>query len=434
MIDFIDQIDVSSFHKDYVQKRRPCILTNIPDDLACLSACADLEVLAAHTGHVDIAVEPVSDKGTFGTAATKISMTVRAFLKRLQAGEKIYLTTQYSEAEEAAILNEPLISLRKSLHVPIIPDLAGKLVPAKINLWLGASQEGTSSGLHHDFHDNFYILLSGQKRFRIFKPSWKACQQLKVHGTPHEIFANGLISYGNSLCSDGLTSIMKAQLRTDVCEDLLHQARASGLGLEEAESRYEEAMDNLLQCKLENCEESEDGDFESGDESEASTGGDHIGEADSGEDDVGSEDKGEAFPGIEHLPEFNADQEIQISEDPDGDESLNASTSASVSDDPPSFSRLSNQEVTEMLESEVLEGSEFVLEAGQMLYLPASYFHEVISTSKGHDYHMAINYWFFPPDDESDTYADKEIMDQLRSRVLHDYPVETPRARKKVKF
>ena len=33
------------------------------------------------------------------------------------------------------------------------------------------SAEGSSSGLHHDFHDNLYILLRGQKRFRLFSPA-----------------------------------------------------------------------------------------------------------------------------------------------------------------------------------------------------------------------------------------------------------------------
>jgi len=33
-----------------------------------------------------------------------------------------------------------------------------------------------------------------------------------------------------------------------------------------------------------------------------------------------------------------------------------------------------------------------------MLYIPASWFHEVFSTGSGAAGHMAINYWFIPPD------------------------------------
>ena len=37
---------------------------------------------------------------------------------------------------------------------------------------MGAStSEGVSSGLHHDFADNLYIVLKGQKAFTIFPPS-----------------------------------------------------------------------------------------------------------------------------------------------------------------------------------------------------------------------------------------------------------------------
>ena len=42
------------------------------------------------------------------------------------------------------------------------------------------------------------------------------------------------------------------------------------------------------------------------------------------------------------------------------------------------------------------------LKAGEMLYLPAGWFHEVRSDSSLIDgYHMAFNYWFHPPDGQS---------------------------------
>ena len=42
------------------------------------------------------------------------------------------------------------------------------------------------------------------------------------------------------------------------------------------------------------------------------------------------------------------------------------------------------------------------LNAGDMLYLPAGWFHEVLSeTTRGNDGHMAFNYWFHPPDGET---------------------------------
>lgn len=42
---------------------------------------------------------------------------------------------------------------------------------------------------------------------------------------------------------------------------------------------------------------------------------------------------------------------------------------------------------------------EVVLRAGEMLYLPASWFHEVTSSSGAAAApHAAVNYWFHPPD------------------------------------
>ena len=45
------------------------------------------------------------------------------------------------------------------------------------------------------------------------------------------------------------------------------------------------------------------------------------------------------------------------------------------------------------------EAVEVTVEAGQALYLPASWFHEVTSVGSGDPcMHIAVNYWFHPPD------------------------------------
>jgi Cupin-like domain len=41
---------------------------------------------------------------------------------------------------------------------------------------------------------------------------------------------------------------------------------------------------------------------------------------------------------------------------------------------------------------------EVTLKAGEMLYLPAGWFHEVRSSAETGSGHMALNYWFHPPD------------------------------------
>lgn len=50
------------------------------------------------------------------------------------------------------------------------------------------------------------------------------------------------------------------------------------------------------------------------------------------------------------------------------------------------------------------ECTEVTIQAGQMLYLPAGWFHEVTSYSVGaQDTHVAVNYWFHPPDNLTST-------------------------------
>nr|CDI54433.1 jmj4 protein [Melanopsichium pennsylvanicum 4] len=76
---------------------------------------------------------------------------------------------------------------------PAKPKLLGNLVLQQCNLWLGNSKQGKSSGLHHDFHDNLYILLSGYKRFLLFPPS--AHRYLHPTGFVDRVHHNGLIVY-----------------------------------------------------------------------------------------------------------------------------------------------------------------------------------------------------------------------------------------------
>ena len=66
------------------------------------------------------------------------------------------------------VFAKPLTSVSSSLPLP--PPLSGYLVPQQVNLWMGNTTEGSSSGLHHDYHDNLYLLLKGKKVFTLFSP------------------------------------------------------------------------------------------------------------------------------------------------------------------------------------------------------------------------------------------------------------------------
>ncbi len=54
--------------------------------------------------------------------------------------------------------------------------------------------EGTSSGLHHDFHEVFYLVIRGSKTFTLFPP--ECVHDLYVYGNVSHVCGNGLICYG----------------------------------------------------------------------------------------------------------------------------------------------------------------------------------------------------------------------------------------------
>lgn len=83
----------------------------------------------------------------------------------------------------------------------------GNLVPYQHNIWMGHSKEGTSTGLHHDFHDNFYIAIRGRKTFRLFSP--RCAEILNTTGKIVHIHENGLISYDQMYRSDGTSRLQE---------------------------------------------------------------------------------------------------------------------------------------------------------------------------------------------------------------------------------
>ena len=52
---------------------------------------------------------------------------------------------------------------------------------------------GSSSGLHHDFHDNLYLLLRGCKHFELYPPTMASL--MYTNGTISKIHPNGRIVY-----------------------------------------------------------------------------------------------------------------------------------------------------------------------------------------------------------------------------------------------
>ena len=95
-------------------------------------------------------VEPMHPTARqFGTDVERIEMPFRDFLESLQAetGPHHYLTTQYANDEEdvETVFPAPTNALRDDF--PEVPRIMGNLVLQQVNLWLGKSKDGSSSGL-----------------------------------------------------------------------------------------------------------------------------------------------------------------------------------------------------------------------------------------------------------------------------------------------
>lgn len=163
----------------------------------------DLSYLRQIAGDALVKIEPVdATRDQFGTAAKRKIVTFSTFLDMLEdpkSAGKWYMTTQYDEedddasdttSEEDVVILEgrkststlsanqvqidesllPPMDFEVSLPAPTDtlahlfplpgPSIMGDLVLQQCNLWLGNGKSGKSSGLHHDFHDNLYMLVS----------------------------------------------------------------------------------------------------------------------------------------------------------------------------------------------------------------------------------------------------------------------------------
>lgn len=368
-----DSITRASFFRNYVALRKPCVIPRGVHHLL-KKEFPSLETIEGIVGS-DTAVSVERRTNTterFGQAKTakrQINMTFGAFCKLL-GDEKIeernlfYLTTQYEDEEhskktlkvsktESLAMSESTIDtntcvLREPVHwaAPCRQLAQASILPTEIpwlsNLrlascqaWMGASLQPTSSGLHHDFHDNLYLVLNGTKEFQLWDPSF--VEDMQVAGEVERVHPNGLISYRNNpVQADGSPlEKKKAEAKSDMDEDEDEDRVGAFDGGAFVDRGYDDEEEAALQAALE-AEDHDDYDEEFGNDSEE---------------------------------EASLHQVL-----------------------PDNFSRVSNGHHTHLLQSAV----SITLQAGDLLYMPASWFHCVRSSSG--NYHLAVNYWYHPPD------------------------------------
>ncbi|CBZ54184.1 conserved hypothetical protein [Neospora caninum Liverpool] len=336
------------------------------------------------------------------------------FLDRLENGdETLYLTTQrvpHSRDGPRRLCGAPLMS-PLAVDFPAVPSLFGNLQPYQYNLWCGHAESGSTTGLHHDFHDNLYVLLRGRKIFRLFSP--RCAGLLPTKGQVTRVYPNGLICYSSYIREDGghehavrRWKQEKAEERLSLLQERLEActrrrseaAKETGDRVEKAEgaklaeddraesaadlelqiAEAERELDDLLDQALEDMVESED-------ESTASES-----------EDVSEETTPNALRmgrlvGEGETPEHFCLENTRERTPSDRRREGYGDTAEPITPD---------NVLSKFWEVEILPG--------EMLYLPAGWFHEVHSFSSRTDqssgvtqgqapFHMALNFWFHPP-------------------------------------
>jgi len=316
----------------------------------------------------------------FGKGTEKI-MRFGDVIDSIKSGdENLYLTTQklnYTIEGQPFVLSQPMLGLRED--IPIRPTLMGNLITQNINMWMGSTSIPTTSGLHHDFHDNLYIILRGTKTLTLFPPT--EYKNLYLVGDVLRLHDNGRINYtGQPTRADGSCigsdEAMQAAKRLAEAERRLENEESG------AESDVEEALQALLDAQT---AENEDDGLCSDDEDSAEEDG--FSESEDGDE--------QACKRRRRMSGSEKDEEEE-------EEALSL-------DDPPNFSRvdtsLDADELNRLyplyVEARDRAAVTVTLKAGEMLYMPAGWFHEVKSQGPAPLGHMAVNYWFHPPDGSS---------------------------------
>ncbi|KAJ3371303.1 hypothetical protein HDU91_005437 [Kappamyces sp. JEL0680] len=406
------EYDRKTFYRDYVAQRKPCIIAQVGASL--FANWSDLDWLRNRIGKENIQVEQ-KHNDQFGLDR-KTAMSFETFCDQVSDGN-LYMTTQYQSADDwddgpEAIVRDVFTPPLNRMVADLLLDfpLAAKgMVLQQMNLWIGGGGSSfVSSGLHHDFHDNFYLLGRGSKKFTIFPP--KDAARLYLSGTVHTVHPNGLIVYSQGDTRTGRPHIREdGAFEKDVAEwkvSVAEQQLDSATGDEAAAA--EEALDSALADLMQYQDEADDG------------------LSDEAFDDSDSEEAGSTRSPKRAAPaKGNAAKKPKTK----GADEKPHELPPSFSVVPPSVLHHSKKANAQFPLLKNTTRIEFRLEEGEILYLPCGWFHEVQSKTSAKsptsdaDCHIALNYWYAPPsmDDPRHCYPDdfwKETLEKQLAEAL----------------
>lgn len=454
-IDCIDSnIDPIKFFEKYVNKRLPVKFNNIMNSFERIQKWKNNKYLIEKAGDCLVRVEYRQNHTQRFGIGQEIQMEFKEFLDHIENDAicNYYLTTQeleYSLEGKPNLISPPLTNLKDDFNM--LPDLTGHLIVQNLNLWYGKSDDSrSSSGLHHDFHDNLYILIKGEKTFRLFHPMEYV--NLYPVGEIECIHSNGRINYqGQPTLADGSDKSSQAAV---MASKALEIAASKLLRAEEnhEDTKMLSEIDDEIEAALEAALDAEVADNECDSE-------DNDNECD-------QDDLDEEFGEDEAEDEAEVDSDLTIDLNIDNtplneikrkftgdDETSNKRQSKS---EPSNFSRVDTSLPLEVLTREyplyvdaLSRSVEVTIKAGEMLYLPAGWYHEVFSQSQKKAMidskdnedkslddcedcnigHLALNYWFHPPDNDvfDKPYQSDFWLNDWRSRSIETLTAEINR-------
>ena len=405
-----DDLTPERFYQNYIRRRRPVVIRGkLPSELKQLdtwkSGNGDM---LQRAGEVSIMVEKRSNHNDSFGKGDEVPVSFRRFMELIEEGDTMHYLTTQDVATDRDGRPELMSSFMKKLQgrdgdsglaFPLRPKIAGNLVPQNINIWIGNSKTGASSGLHHDYHDNIYIVLRGTKRFRLFSPA--DTENMYTRGELVKVHSNGRINYDGEITTaygadlESYAAALAAKAKEDAEERLAAAEKAVEEGkpgadeeLERAEAMLDQAMEAILDAETDGNDDDEEEEF------------------------CLETAKEEDVEGIDIDAMSSCSEEDHIDDDSKGDNECRI-VDMTVKN-PNNFSTadpaiLDDREKLKRDFPKMLDAKSAFCEcnAGDILYLPASWFHEVTSSSGtgGDDHakgHMAFNYWFHPPDAEND--------------------------------
>ncbi|EDL45611.1 hypothetical protein PVIIG_03719 [Plasmodium vivax India VII] len=260
-IDRIDgDISAEQFYLDYILKRKPCLLNS---EYVIKNRCnIDIKYLRENIENVPVELEQ-KISNSFGIGEKK-KMKFHDFLSLLEEGNTdYYLNTQY--IKESAYCPSDFCNALTRQMINFLPkrlEIMGNLEIYQYNVWLGNNaDEDLKTFLHHDYHDNVYVLLKGRKVFRIYSPDF--APHLKTNGNVYRVHNNGLITYSPFIRSDGshLLDVYKKKMdkvylhisaMTDHLDkkDKLLEDKIIESSINKAEQKLNKLEDNVLNYKL----------------------------------------------------------------------------------------------------------------------------------------------------------------------------------------